>query len=89
VSGCYAASVKLAEQNPEWRVAIGYFDTNPFDPLFGWMPHAWNLLPDGRIYDTTSDQFGIPAPAITDQANPCYVADPFLSSIIHDELAAR
>ena len=26
--------------------------------------HEWNLLPDGRIIDTTADQFGEPSPGI-------------------------
>jgi hypothetical protein len=50
MAGCFNASLRIAEQRG-WGLAIGIFDPDPFDEaperLYG---HAWNVMPDGRIY---------------------------------------
>lgn len=78
MAGCYDRSLQLADERG-WGLAIGHFDPDPFDEtpdrIYG---HAWNILPDGRYYDATASQFGLPEPYITEAENPCYQLDAIL-----------
>jgi hypothetical protein len=50
---CYLSSRYLAEVFPELRVCYGRL-TFVVRGIPGGVDHAWNLLPDGRILDSTS-----------------------------------
>lgn len=74
MAGCFDASLKLAEEN-DWELAIGQYDPDPTDEKGRVYGHAWNVMPDGRIYDATAAQFGLPEPYITTHDDPHYLLD--------------
>lgn len=70
---CYVTSARIREEKG-WPVVIGWFDADPDVDLAPMHFHCWNLMPDGRFFDATVDQFGVPAPLTVDAGCPLYEA---------------
>lgn len=78
---CWRTSV-LIHEFLGWPIVVGDYDPEPeveFPPrIYG---HVWNLMPDGRIYDYTAHQFGLPSPYVTTTDNPHYQQDMVLYAL--------